>query len=382
MYSGITIGLVVIVGIVFYTLFANNTEQLYYQYLEEKARVVATERFEKDEMDAKRYSNVVAQRQNAIPTSKELFINLANRHKADRELLKYLTAPQLGQLYYKKQVNFRNGDEVGTCLIYNDNEGTFAVLVLSRNPYGEEISGQMGWLILAMMILAAIVLWLISKLYAVRMVDRIDKDYQTEKMFVNNASHEINNPLTAIQGECDIALMKERTPEEYRNTLQRISMETERVIRIMHQLLQFSHTRAEVDDPSELDKIDMVDFMQQFQNEETLLRVESDFFVYAREDLLNIAFRNLVNNARKYSDDKPIEITIGKKIITLQDHGIGIPEEDLQHIFEPFYRASNAMSRKGHGIGLALAKQILEKYSARVRVESQFNSGTKFTIKF
>lgn len=62
------------------------------------------------------------------------------------------------------------------------------------------------WTLLALVLVAAGVLWLISKLYAMRVLDRIDKDYQAEKMFVNNASHEINNPLTAIQGECEIAL--------------------------------------------------------------------------------------------------------------------------------------------------------------------------------
>lgn len=99
----------------------------------------------------------------------------------------------------------------------------------------------MGWMLLLMFVVSAIILWLVSRLYAIRMVERIDKAYQTEKMFVNNAFHEINNPLTAIQGECEIALLKERSGEEYRKSLGIIQKETERVVRIMKQLLQFSY---------------------------------------------------------------------------------------------------------------------------------------------
>ena len=73
-------------------------------------------------------------------------------------------------------------------------------------------------------------------------LDRIDQDYQTEKMFVNNASHEINNPLTAIQGECEVALMRDRSHNEYKSSLKSISEETNRIINIMHELLLFSHT--------------------------------------------------------------------------------------------------------------------------------------------
>ncbi len=381
-YSLITIGLVTIAGIVFYMFFSHNTESLYYHYLEEKARTVATEKFEEDELDPVKYRNVVMRRQNSIPTSDEIFVNLAHKDEANLQLRKYLDSEEIARLYNNQVVNFNNGDQVGTCFIYYDNEGTFAVLVLSRNPYGEEIADNMGWMILILVLIASGILYLISQLYAKRMVDRIDEDYQTEKMFVNNASHEINNPLTAIQGECEIALMKDRTPDEYRNSLQRISKDTDRVVHIMQQLLQFSHTRSQKNQPEDLDKIDIAQLMGQFADNATKLQVIENFAVLAREDLLTIAMRNLVNNARKYSGGKPTSITISKKTITIEDHGIGIPENDIKHIFEPFYRASNTTSISGHGIGLALAKEILEKYGAKITLKSKEGVGTKFQCVF
>lgn len=381
-YSFITIGFVIIAGMVFYVFFSHRTENLYYHYLEEKARTVAAEKFQKDELDPVKYRNVVMRRQNSIPTSKEIFINLADKQKANQQLSKYLDDSELLQLFQNKVVNFRKGNLVGTSFIYYDNEGTFAVIVLSLNPYGDELASNMRWMILALVLIATGILYLISRLYATRMVDKIDKAYQTEKMFVNNASHEINNPLTAIQGECEIALMKERTPDEYKNSLQRISDETDRVIRIMQQLLLFSHTRSENDDIENLDKISIASFVQQFADASTLVKIHDDFTIFAREDLLTIALRNIVSNARKYSAGKPVTITISKKVITIADLGIGIPEKNIKHIFDPFYRASNTSGITGNGIGLSLAKEILGKYKAKISVKSKEQQGTIFTIKF
>lgn len=238
----------------------------------------------------------------------------------------------------------------------------------------------MGLLLLLMIIVSGIILWLVSRLYAMRMVERINKAYQTERMFVNNASHEINNPLTAIQGECEIALMRERSSDEYRKSLSVIQKETERVVKIMRQLLLFSHTRSEKIDATTLDEIHVGEFMEQFASDTVSINVVHDFTVMTKEDLLVIAMRNLINNACKYSGGKPVAVTVNNHSIEIKDHGIGIAKDDLQHIFEPFFRAENTISIAGHGIGLSLAREILQKYGFHINVESELGQGTTFTI--
>jgi signal transduction histidine kinase len=232
------------------------------------------------------------------------------------------------------------------------------------------------------MLLSALLLYLISRLYAIKMVDRIDEDDQTEKLFVNNASHEINNPLTAIQGECDIALMRERSASGYHGSLERIDKEVEHVIRIMKQLLQFSYARREKINEENLDNIQIGTILATFGEATTKLAIIEDFSIIAKEDLLLIALHNLINNARKYSNGKDITITVDRPYIRIEDQGIGIPQTDLKHIFEPFYRATNTTSISGHGIGLALAKQILEKCDAKISVTSIEGQGTRFQIRF
>ena len=381
-YSLITIGLILIAGVVFYFFSSGYTENLYYSYLEEKAHAVAEEKFSIDEVDSVTYRNVVLRRKNTIPTSKELFINIANRKAAEGQLSAYLNDRQIKDLFKGKTVNFEKGQEVGTSILYDDNTGTFAVIVLSRNPYGEEIGQMLGWAILILVLASACILYLISRLYAMRMLDRIDQDYQTEKMFVNNASHEINNPLTAIQGECEVALMRERSNEEYKNSLKCISGETNRIIRIMHELLLFSHNRFGKLDADNMEKIRMSDFIHCLNDDHTDITVIKDFWILADEGLLNIAVRNLVSNARKYSGGSNVSILINHGLLQIEDHGIGIPKTDIAHIFEPFYRATNTGNVKGKGVGLALAKSILKNFDANIQVLSQEGKGTLMNVYF
>lgn len=380
-YSGITIGLLLIAGMVFYFFSSNYIRNLYFHYMQEKAHAVAEEKFSKDELDPVKYRNVVIRRKASIPTSKELFVNVENRDLARQVLSAYLDDEQIKRLYANQTVNFEHGQEVGTAFVYYDNTGTFAVIVLSRNPYGADISRSLRWALLFLVLVSAGVLWLISRLYATRMLDRIDRDYQTEKMFVNNASHEINNPLTAIQGECEVGLLRDYSAQEYQDILRRIAHEAERVVTIMRELLQFSHVRSG-EEMTELEPVSIAPLLQSIAKGRCEVDSQSDFTVSADAHLLRMAFHNLINNAIKYSDGQPVTIIITDHLVVIRDRGIGIPKDDLPHIFEPFYRASNTGSVIGHGVGLALAKAILEKHGATVSVESKQGEGTTVRVTF
>ena len=98
--------------------------------------------------------------------------------------------------------------------------------------------------------------------------------------------------------------------------------------------------------------------------------------------LLQRAFHNLINNAVKYSGGKPVRVTADNHSVSIEDHGIGIPKRDVPHIFEPFYRASNTGTTVGHGVGLSLAKAILDKCHARLHVESVEGRSTRMIIYF
>ena len=97
-YSGITIGLLLVAGLVFYFFSSNYIRNLYFHYMEEKAHAVAEEKFSKDELDPVKYRNVVIRRKNSIPTSRELFVRVDDRQRSRQALEAYLTDEQIQRL--------------------------------------------------------------------------------------------------------------------------------------------------------------------------------------------------------------------------------------------------------------------------------------------
>ena len=97
---------------------------------------------------------------------------------------------------------------------------------------------------------------------------------------------------------------------------------------------------------------------------------------------MKIAIKNILSNACKYSDDKPVEMRLRGSVLTISDRGIGIPPEELKRIFQPFYRASNTREYAGHGVGLSLSLRILSTYGAKVNIISDLGVGTIVEIDF
>ena len=382
-YSGIGILMMTVVGVVVYIVTSGSIQDIYYDYLDDKAELLAIEHFEKNTIDTTSYANVVRRLQNTIPTSKELFIDLTDTSKANVLLHRYLDSKEIASLYNPdiETVHFQYGKEVGSALLYQDKTAAYGVLVMSANPYGARVQKVVRVWIVMLTVASLLLLVFVNRLGVVKVMKRIDMRYQREKMFVNNASHEINNPLTAIQGECEIALMKERPREELVLAINKIAAENERVIDVMRSLLQF--TSQDTVDRDSLDRIDIEQFMREnFGCPGINITCESNFAVMMPYGLLKIAMRNIVSNAKKYSSHKPVEIKIGHNTVHVVDHGMGIDRSELKHIFEPFYRGARTRGIEGHGIGLSLAKQILDTYGARISIKSKPGQGSTFTVHF
>ena len=197
-------------------------------------------------MDEEDYARIQQHYEETLPVAAEILLNADSIAEAHSVLSRYLTDEKIASLYAGNVVRFHEGKELGAAVYYPDNEGNFIVLVVSSNQYGGDIQHRIGWLLLGMLVISAVLVYFVGRLYATRMVDRIDAAYQSEKSFISNASHELNNPLTAIQGECEISLLKERTSAEYQAALGRIASETKRIILLMKNLLFLSHGDKEI----------------------------------------------------------------------------------------------------------------------------------------
>lgn len=231
------------------------------------------------------------------------------------------------------------------------------------------------------------------------MLDRLETSFETQNNFISNASHELSTPLTTIIGEADVTLVKERTTQEYIDSLTVIQKEAERLEKITKSLLflaqtgltgkvqKFEITRVDQllwDVKSTIDKINLKNKVQ--LNLSSMPDNPEQLRISCNPQLLHLAISNLINNACKYSNNQvvtvSISITDNKVIIVIKDMGIGIPEDDLKYIYDPFFRASNAREFEGYGIGLPLTRNIVRLNKGELLIRSKINEGTTVQISF
>lgn len=229
-----------------------------------------------------------------------------------------------------------------------------------------------------------------------RMLERLETAFKLQKKFVSNASHELRNPLTAISGQIDVALMKDRETEQYKNILSSVSVDIKNLRTLTNNLLELANSDVETlfqkFDELRIDEVlwTIRDEMLK-QKPETIIHIdfekiadnEKSFMIKGNEKLLKTAISNIIDNACKFSQNKTVEIKVTYDeqniIIFFIDKGTGISETELTHIFEPFFRGSNAHGVAGNGIGLSLAQRIINIHSGNIFVTSAINTGT--TVK-
>jgi signal transduction histidine kinase len=225
------------------------------------------------------------------------------------------------------------------------------------------------------------------------LLDRVEQAFYTQKLFIDNASHEIRNPLTAIIGETDFVLERPREPEVYVNSLKAVAIEADRLNVLVNDLLQLAGiNRRDVTFSREIISVyDLLSIAKEKldalypNNQVQLDEVDNDqirtTLIEGNRHLLTTALFNLMDNASKYSFFKPVIVMAsvyaeGNVEITIQDMGIGIPGEDLKNITQPFHRASNVRQIVGTGIGIPLTLKIIELHNGKLEVKSILKSGT------
>ena len=359
-------------------------DNLYYSFLEERAELIAQKNLER--CSGNRVYNIYMEHRTdtvAKPVSTQIVLDADKTQATRRALLRFMSPGQIERLRDKGELKFKHGDNLGLAVYYPKPEGNFIVIVMLNRHLGEYLHRQMGYWLIGVTSLCILIVVLVSRLYTQRHIDTLHEAYQRERQFIHHASHELNNPLTAIQGECEIALMKKRDAADYEDSLNRIEQEAQRMSQTIKQLLYLSMAMNESDGESR-EMIIWKDFLNQFSdNERVCLNVSQgcdSCCITANPYLLKMAVSNIVRNALKYSSDD-VDITLNEKSVVIRDKGIGIPKSDIPYITQPFYRAANTRSFQGNGIGMSLAVNILKLYGIMVKIESEENAGTTIIMR-
>ena len=207
--------------------------------------------------------------------------------------------------------------------------------------------------------------------------------------FISNVSHEIQSPLTSIGGFAALLKKDDLPTEERQRYAGIIEAESKRLSSLSDSLLKLSSLNNSTITKSSfwLDK-QLTNIMLTLEPQWSAknLAIEADLqkcIIEGDEDLLSQVWMNLLVNAIKFTPDGGnICVSLNDNTVKITDTGIGIPQEDLPHIFERFYKVDKARDRSlgGNGLGLSLAKKIVELHGGVITAQSEPPKGTAFTI--
>ncbi len=228
-------------------------------------------------------------------------------------------------------------------------------------------------------------------------LNKINELNDLKNNFISNISHELRTPLTHIKGYLDLMISKDLGPisEDQTQILEIMERATNRLEKLIEDLIMFTFAEHEevVLSKSEFDLLNVVKNLIEtiqkthpqtdFQLENKILNESA--LVYGDQKKISWVINQLIENAVKYSSsDSQIHVTLISQLeninLSISDSGIGIPEDKIDEIFEPFHQLDGSSTRKagGVGLGLALAKKIVEAHGSTINVRSQLNQGSTF----
>ncbi len=226
-----------------------------------------------------------------------------------------------------------------------------------------------------------------------RFIDRLAQNFQIQKNFIDYVSHELRTPITAILGTLEVTETKDRSPEEYRTVLHNLKQYSLDLNEALDQMMILSGAKKSFDFIStRLDEIvwEVVEHAILYHEAKINVQInvqDVDLMeIQADSKLLELALNNLVGNAIKYSNNRPIQIELFEDneqlALSIKDEGIGILKEDMEKIKLNFYRGQNSKDYQGKGIGLSMAHIIFSIHKIEMSLEENKPYGTVVILKF
>ncbi|MCH8495078.1 MAG: HAMP domain-containing histidine kinase [Balneolales bacterium] len=343
---------------------------------------------------------------------------------------------------YPSYFTFSNGRWQSAGIFYPDNQGDFVIIVSAIDEIGRAYLANLVWTLVSGYLISLILLFFAGRFFAAQalkpipkilsqvnqispsnlnsrldirrendeigdlvrtfnlFLDRLEESFKSQKRFVANASHELRTPLTSIIGEIEVTLKKQRSTDEYVEVLNSIRQDTFTLHELITGLLNLAEAEAEkmheMFKPIRVDEVAIEAGMlieKKYPGSKVIvnylgINTSGDHFIIpANRPLLFNAFANIIDNAIKFSPDNQVaELSLDASkdtiLFSVKDSGIGIPENEIGNIFAPFYRAKDAVSFKGYGIGLSLVERILTILKGEIQISSVPGNGTIVTVAF
>lgn len=226
-----------------------------------------------------------------------------------------------------------------------------------------------------------------------RMLDRMEAILQQQEQFNSDVAHELRTPVSVMLAQCEYVRKHLENKEEVENAFQVIYRHSRKINEIISQLLYLSRLeqgrsklcREEVD-LQEIAESVCEDELDNPEHETEIKMELQPAETLGDISLIMIAVQNILNNAVKYAEGKPIEVTTGAEgsrvFVSVRDYGKGMAEAEKEHIFERFYKVDKSRNSEGFGLGLSITAKIMELCHGEVTIESREGEGSLFTLWF
>jgi signal transduction histidine kinase len=428
-------------SIFIYVFSADYREDEFYLRLQNKANNTAKLLIEVDEVDVDLLRRLERDNPVSLPDEKITIYNFKDSilFTTDEEEVIRITKVLRDRVRLENEVRYRQDDYEVLGFLFKGEYDRFVVIAAARDIYGLRKLKNLLYILVSVFSVSIVVVSVTGWLYAGRalqpiakvvnqvgdisisslnlrvdegngkdeiaklaqtfnkMLARLESSFVTQKNFISNASHELRTPLTSITGQIEVTLLSQRSPENYKMVLQSILEDIKNLNRLSNRLLMLAQSTSDQRD-SKMPLIRIDDLI--WQAKEDLIKLNPGFTVsidldesldderkltiHGDEQLIKTALSNIIENSCKYSSDHAASIFIDSipsgLMINFMDKGIGILPEEIENVFEPFYRGSNTGNMKGHGIGLSMVRGIIRVHRGSIHVSSVPGEGTVVTV--
>lgn len=430
-----------VVFVLIYLLSAQYIQNSFYKLLQMRALVTAQVYLEKDELTKKKFLEIEKSYRERIPDESSNIYDQHNQAVFIEKTRYNWPVTLLETIRHKEVYRFSFGEESGLGIYYPDNQGDFVVIVTARNTAGIQQLQYLLWILIVMFFAALLITFLMGQWYASRalapiksinrqvqkirsnnlhmrvqqglnkdeidelatnfngLLQHLEQAFDMQRSFVSNASHELRTPLTTIIGEIEVTLQNSRSREEYIQTLGTLLGESEKLKIITDGLLQLTRVDANLTEAnSELIRLDELlwELAEYWRHKSPPLQLHVQLIglpedasllcIRGNRSLMTLALQNIIRNAFKFSYNRDVSCRLSYSdsgiTLSVSDRGIGIAVADTEKIFMPLYRADNAHTFDGYGIGLSMTQKILQLHKATITVSSVLGQGTTFNIFF
>lgn len=421
--------------------FANEKAfQDFYTRLELRATIAAKANLDTNNVSTAAYEQVRNEHLQRLPEEREYIVRTDSLQSQIKTGL-HAKVPQsfFNDIIVNKNASYRKGYRFFKGIYYKNSKGSYAIIISAEHAYAKNFLQNLKTILITANLISTVVIFTIGVLFSKQimapigsiarevkhinatslhkrlnveegsdeiaelantfnnMLSRLETSFETQNNFVSSASHELNTPLTVIIGEAEFALSKTRTSEQYQQGLQVILSQAEKLKNLTKSLLELAQSGFSGNLSFEAVKVN--ELLQNIQKVAFSIYPDCSLIIdYSLQPdnidrlsvkgnlhLLELCLSNIVLNACKYSTGDHVTLALASSdkyvIFIIKDKGIGIPKQDIPHIFDPFFRASNVKSSKGYGIGLPLAQNIIRLHNGFIDISSKEAEGTEAVVK-